>query len=435
MIAVRPISGRRGPAAAPFYVALFALFAAHGCQAREGMEIAAAERTSASEGGKPELLTPKIVKSSTESSDQRERVEANRAAARIGRRPSRPVDYVHVRVIGPDGKLSQPVDVPAVSRSDAEWQQRLTPAQYRIARGKDTERAFCGGLLKNKKPGMYVCICCDLPLFESGAKFESGTGWPSFFQPAAKENVREESDATHGMARTEILCRRCDAHLGHVFDDGPPPTGRRYCLNSESLRFVSNEQLKTIAQPVPSAVENPDRAEAVFAGGCFWCVEAVFRQLKGVLDVTSGYAGGTADTANYAAVSTGRTGHAESVRIIYDPRKISYETLLKVHFATHDPTSLNRQGNDVGPQYRSAVFFADEHQKQLAEAMIADLRDAKTFRRPIVTRIEPLTAFYPAEAKHQNYVVCNVNQPYVQAVALPKVEKVREKFKELIKTP
>ena len=139
-----------------------------------------------------------------------------------------------------------------------------------------------------------------------------------------------------------------------------------------------------------------ERAEAVFAGGCFWCVEAVFRQLDGVLDVTSGYAGGTAETANYEAVSTGRTGHAEAVKIVYDPKKISYEKLLAVHFATHDPTSLNQQGRDIGTQYRSAIFYANKEQKQLAEAMIADLDKAK-HAVPIVTTLEPLTAFYPAE--------------------------------------
>jgi peptide methionine sulfoxide reductase msrA/msrB len=341
---------------------------------------------------------------------------------------------VRIRVIGADGKLTEPMELPAVVRSDAEWRKRLTDKQYRITRGKGTEPAFCGGLLQNKEAGLYVCVCCSLPLFEATTKFESGTGWPSFFGPVAKENVREEVDRSHGMVRTEILCQRCGAHLGHVFDDGPPPTGRRFCLNSEALRFVRQDQRKTLAEPISVAREKDSQtAEAVFAGGCFWCVEAVFLQLDGVVNVMSGYAGGTGDTANYETVSTGRTGHAEAVKVVYDPRKISYEALLRVYFATHDPTTLNRQGNDIGTQYRSAVFYANAEQKELAEAMIADLQTARVFKQPIVTRLEPLTVFYPAEAKHQNYVACHRQQPYVQAVALPKVAKVREKFKELVK--
>jgi peptide methionine sulfoxide reductase msrA/msrB len=336
---------------------------------------------------------------------------------------------VYVRLIQSDGTLSQPVVVPEVVRSDAEWRQRLTPEQYRITRGSGTEPAFCGGLLKNKEPGMYLCVGCDLPLFRSDTKFESHTGWPSFFQPAAPENVREKPDLSHGMVRTETLCARCGAHLGHVFEDGPPPTGLRFCMNSEALKFVPTAELKKYAEPIPKT----EVAEAVFAGGCFWCVEAVFEQIDGVYDVISGYAGGEASTANYEAVCTGRTGHAEAVKIVYDPKKVSYEQLLKVHFATHDPTTLNRQGNDVGPQYRSAIFYADEKQKELAEAFIADLTDAKVYDKPIVTTLEPLKGFYPAETHHQNFVCRNPGQGYVRAVALPKVEKVRQKFKDLLK--
>lgn len=158
---------------------------------------------------------------------------------------------ITVRVIGPDGKLTGPVDKPKIILSDGEWKQRLTPEQYEIVRSKGTERPFCGGLLDNKGKGVYACVACGLPLFESVTKFESGTGWPSFFRPIAEENILEESDHSHGMVRTEIMCKRCEGHLGHVFDDGPPPTGRRYCLNSESLRFVPEAKLRTIAEDVP----------------------------------------------------------------------------------------------------------------------------------------------------------------------------------------
>ena len=170
------------------------------------------------------------------------------------------------------------------------------------------------------------------------------------------------------------------------------------------------------------------RATAVFAGGCFWCVEAVFEELDGVIDAVSGYAGGTRETANYEAVCTGSTGHAEAVQIIYDPSRIGYHRLLEVHFATHDPTTLNRQGNDVGPQYRSAIFYANQEEQRIAREYIAALNASGAFDRPIVTTLEPLTEFFPAEAYHQSYVCVNPRQGYVRAVALPKVEKLRAKF-------
>ncbi|HET6350492.1 MAG TPA: peptide-methionine (S)-S-oxide reductase MsrA [Candidatus Krumholzibacteria bacterium] len=174
-------------------------------------------------------------------------------------------------------------------------------------------------------------------------------------------------------------------------------------------------------------------AAAVFAGGCFWCVEAVFEELDGVKDAVSGYTGGSAETANYEAVCTGTTGHAEAVKIIYDPAKISFRKLLEVHFATHDPTTLNRQGNDMGTQYRSAIFYANEDEKRIAEEYIQELTDKHVYSRPIVTTLEPLKAFYPAEAYHQNYVCTNPRQGYVRAVAMPKVEKVRAKFSDSLK--
>jgi len=174
-------------------------------------------------------------------------------------------------------------------------------------------------------------------------------------------------------------------------------------------------------------------ATAVFAGGCFWCVEGVFEQLDGVTDAESGYCGGSAQTANYEAVCRGNTGHAEAVRVTYDPAKISFGRLLHVFFSTHDPTTLNRQGPDEGTQYRSAIFYADEDQKRVAEAYIKQLTDAKAFDRPIVTKLEKLEAFYPAEKYHQDYAACNPQQPYIRQVAMPKIQKVREKFAEQLK--
>jgi peptide-methionine (S)-S-oxide reductase len=173
---------------------------------------------------------------------------------------------------------------------------------------------------------------------------------------------------------------------------------------------------------------------AVVAGGCFWCVEAVFQQIAGVEKVVSGYSGGEAATAHYEMVSTGTTGHAESVRLTFNPQKISYGQILKVFFdVAHDPTQLNRQGPDRGPQYRSAIFYSSAEQKRIAEAYIKQLDDAKVFRASIVTQVVPLKAFYPAEEHHQNFCNRNPRNPYVLGVAMPKVEKVKEKVPELVK--
>ena len=150
---------------------------------------------------------------------------------------------VQVRLLGEDGTPTEVREVERVVKSDAEWQKQLTAEQYKIARGKGTEPAFCGALYDHKKPGIYMCVCCDLPLFASNAKFDSGTGWPSFFQPFAKENVTTHEDLSYGMRRVESLCVRCGAHLGHVFEDGPPPTGLRYCMNSASLVFKEDQRV------------------------------------------------------------------------------------------------------------------------------------------------------------------------------------------------
>ena len=181
--------------------------------------------------------------------------------------------------------------------------------------------------------------------------------------------------------------------------------------------------------PVSDYTGSSGEQLAVFAGGCFWCVEAVFRQLDGVISVTSGYSGGTAETAHYQTVCGGATDHAEAVSIRFDPSKITYGQLLKVFFSVaHDPTQLNRQGVDHGRQYRSAIFYADEEQKRVAEAYIKQLNTAGVFKRPIVTLLEPLAAFYDAEAYHQDYAAKHPDQPYIALTAAPKVEKVRTYF-------
>ena len=351
-----------------------------------------------------------------------------------------------VHVYDEAGRLVGPVESPNIVLDDAEWRRRLTPEQYRVLRNQGTERAFCGNLLDNKREGVYTCAGCGLPLFSSEAKFNSGTGWPSFFQPVAASNVVENRDVAHGMVRTEIVCARCAGHLGHVFDDGPRPTGLRFCLNSESLNFTPSSELATLADPGPAgaaspvpakphaegSAPSPTSATAVLAGGCFWCTEAAFEQLAGVSDVESGYIGGARQAANYRRVCEGDTGHAEAIRITYDPARINFERLLDVFFDAHDPTQLNRQGADVGSQYRSAIFFANEAERTAAQAKIDELTRSKNFPSRIVTTLEPLAEFYPAEDYHQDYARQNPDQPYIQALAIPKACKIRHKYADLV---
>lgn len=203
------------------------------------------------------------------------------------------------------------------------------------------------------------------------------------------------------------------------------------------VETVDAKSGKSVTSPEPVVAATPAKTAkgeqtAVFAGGCFWGLEAVFEHIKGVSGVTNGYSGGAAKTANYETVSTGKTGHAESVKITFDSAQVSYEQLLKVFFAVaHDPTQLNRQEPDTGTQYRSAIFYSDDEQKRLAESYIAGLAKAKTFAQPIVTQVVPLNAFYKAEDYHQDYLAHHPNQPYIVAYDQPKVENLRRQFPDL----
>ena len=305
---------------------------------------------------------------------------------------------------------------PISDEKRAELAAKLTPEAYQITQKEGTERAFCGTLLDNKKDGTYQCVVCGLPIFSSNHKFDSGTGWPSFYTPVDDQHLARTTDKSHGMARTEISCARCDAHLGHVFPDGPEPTGERHCLNSSALTFLEK------GQPVPEASQPIKTETAYFAGGCFWGVEHWFQEGNGVIDAESGYMQGSTDNPTYKDVCYKDTGHAEVVKVVYDPKVISYQQLLEAFFKLHDPTQLNRQGPDVGDQYRSGIYTVNDEQAKQAKAYIEKLTAEGAFARPIVTQVEPAMAFYAAEDYHQDYIgktgrVCHVTNPWTDETA------------------
>ncbi len=312
--------------------------------------------------------------------------------------------------------------------SDAEWKKILPEDLYQVARHADTERAFTGTMWNSETKGTYYCAACGNKLFRSNQKFTSSCGWPSFFEQENKNSVIFKPDNSYGMNRTEALCGRCDSHLGHLFDDGPEPTGKRYCMNAVSLDFVP-DGMKTA-----STDTNTGNLETiVLGGGCYWCVEAIYENLVGVKSVSSGFAGGSVENPSYELVCTGTTGAAEVVEITYDKTVTNLDEIFKVFFTVHDPTTLNRQGADVGTQYRSVIFYKNDAQKKAAQSIIDELNKANVYSTKIVTTLEPLKKFYQAEAYHQNYYQNNKDKPYCQMVIQPKVEKFEKIFKERLK--
>ncbi len=310
--------------------------------------------------------------------------------------------------------------------SNANVIKNLTKEQYQVTQLCATENPFNNAYWNNHDAGIYVDVVDGKPLFSSKDKFDSGTGWPSFSRPIDEKMVKVEEDKSHGMIRTEVKSSVAGSHLGHVFDDGPAPTHKRYCINSASLRFINalnlekegygkfkdlftTEVLEAEKKKRDERMSKHEYQTAVLAGGCFWGVQDLLRKIPGVIDTEVGYAGGITENPVYDEVKKGKTGHAESVKITFDPKVIGYDKLLDFFFTLHNPTTPNQQGNDVGSQYRSVIFYSDDVQKEAATKKIKEWEASGKWKKPIVTEVVKASPFYSAEGYHQDYLVKNPN--------------------------
>lgn len=293
-----------------------------------------------------------------------------------------------------------------------EIMQKLNELQFYVTQECGTEPPFENMYWNNKQPGLYVDIVTGEPLFSSVDKFDSGTGWPSFTRPVEEARITYHEDRKLLSKRIEVRSKIGDSHLGHVFDDGPQPTGKRYCVNSAALEFIPVSELEKRGYGAylklfesHKTPEEPkmETALATFAGGCFWCMEPPFKAQDGVLSVISGYMGGNLENPSYEQVCTGKTGHAEVIHVEYDPEKVSFDTLLEVFWRNINPTTLDRQFVDIGSQYRPEIFYHSEEQRIKAEDSRRQLESSGRFKDPILTKITPASRFYPAEDYHQDY--------------------------------
>ncbi|CAA6825566.1 MAG: Peptide methionine sulfoxide reductase MsrA [uncultured Sulfurovum sp.] len=283
--------------------------------------------------------------------------------------------------------------------------QNLTQQEHHVIVDKGTERPYTGKYLNNKEKGTYTCKVCDTPLYKSDDKFNSNCGWPSF-DDEIKGAVKRTTDADG--RRTEILCANCDAHLGHVFKgEGFTPKNTRHCVNSISLNFKKENEKKTKKELKKNTLKR-----AYFAGGCFWGVEYHLEAIKGVKDAISGYMGGHTKNPSYYDVIRKKTGHLETVEIVYDPKIVTYETLAKAFFEIHDPTQTDGQGPDIGSQYLSAIFVQNEDEKKTVQKLIKIL-ESKGLK--IATKIINGHVFYKAEDNHQDYYEQKGSKPYCHA--------------------